>query len=111
MLSLALSTVALLWGGYHLSLDAQLRMPHSCVAFRLEEGGDAVLVLRNGGHVPCKLSADSLVTPYLVILNVALSERRSGRSVLILPDSMGKDRYRRLRVALKWGDGAVQASR
>ncbi|MBI4807772.1 MAG: hypothetical protein HY799_02320 [Nitrosomonadales bacterium] len=108
---LVLGAVVLLWAGYHLSLDAQLRLQHSCVAFRLEEGDSAVLVLRNGKHVPCRLSADSLVTPYLVILNVVLNEQRGGRSLMILPDSMGAERFRRLRIALRWCDKADQAAR
>lgn len=110
-LLLLLSVAALAWTGYHLSLDARLRLQHSCVAFRLEGEGEIVLVLRNGRHVPCRLSADSLVTPYLVILNVALNGRRSGRSLLILPDSMGAERFRRLRIALKWGDRPDQTAR
>lgn len=111
LLLFALSLVVLLWVGYHLSLDSQLRLQHSCVAFRLEEEGVVVLILRNGRHVPGKLSSDSLATPYLVILNVALSEQRGGRSLLILPDSMGAERFRRLRIALKWGDKTNQLAR
>lgn len=106
-----LSILSLSWAAYHLILDAILRMSHSCVAFRLEDGEDAVLVLRNGRHVACRLSADSLVTPYMVILNVVLKEQRGGRSILIMPDSMGRDRFRRLRVTLMWGDKAVQLAR
>lgn len=98
-----LSAVTINWVGYHLSLDAQLRLQHSCVAFRLEEKGEAMLILRNGRHVPCKLSADSLATPYLVILNVVLNEQRGKRSLLVLPDSMGVEKFRRLRIALRWG--------
>lgn len=110
-LLLLLSLAILLWTGYHLRLDARLRMPHSCVAFRLEEEGQSVLVLRNGAHVPCHLAADSLVTPYLVILNVELAERRAKRSLVILPDAMGAERFRHLRVALRWGEQNAQAVR
>jgi hypothetical protein len=108
---LALSAVALSWTGYHLVLDAQLRFQHSCVAFRLEGAGDVVLILRNGRHLPCRLSADCLVTPFLVILNTVLNGQRGGRSLLILTDSMGAERFRRLRVALKWSDMADQTAR
>jgi toxin CptA len=45
----------------------------------------------------------SLVTPYLVTLNIALSERRGVRSILVLPDTMSVDSFRRLRVMLVWG--------
>lgn len=111
LLRMLLSLAILLWAGYHLRLDARLRMPHSCVAFRLEDDGQSVLVLRNGVHVPSRIVADSLVTPYLVILNVELAERRAKRSLVILPDAMGAERFRHLRVALMWGDKDAQAAR
>jgi toxin CptA len=108
---LLLTVVVLWWAGYHLLLDANLRLQHSCVAFRLEETEEIVLVLRNGRHVPCKVTRDSLVTPWLVILNVVLSEQRGWRSLVILPDAMAADSFRRLRVVLKWGDRAGQVAR
>jgi toxin CptA len=105
---LALTVVVLCWIGYSLLLNANLRMGNSCVAFRLEENDAIVLVLRNGRHLSGQVSADSLVTPYIVILNVVLSEQRSGRCLLILPDVMGLGSFRRLRVVLRWGDRADQ---
>ena len=109
--SLVLAMAVLLWGGYRLSLDANLRLRHSCVAFRLEEGEELVLVLRNGRHLPCRMSGDSLVTPWLVVLNVVSGEQRWGRSVVILQDAMGAESFRRLRVALRWGSRAGQAAK
>ncbi len=85
-------------------------MEHSCVVFRLEERGEIVLLLRSGRHLPCRVSSDSLVTPYFVILNVILDKKRGGRSLVILPDAMGAESLRRLRVALRWGDRADQAA-
>lgn len=103
---LASSLSILCWGGYYLVLAANLRTGRSCVAFRLEEDG-VVLVLRDGRHLPYKVAADSLVTPYLVILNVESGERRGRRQLLILPDAIGGESFRRLRVALRWGDQAA----
>ena len=80
------------------------------MAFRLEGQDEIVLVLRSGTHLSGRVSADSLVTPFLVILNVALKERRERRSLLIMPDTMGAESFRHLRVALKWGDKADQAA-
>jgi toxin CptA len=108
LLLTAMSVIVLYWGGYCLLLHANLRMAHSCIAFRLEDRDDIVLVLRNGRHLPCRLSPDSLVTPYLVILNVVLNEQRGKRSLLILPDAIGSESFRRLRIALKWGDASSQ---
>jgi toxin CptA len=102
--SIVLSMVVLSWSGHCLLFDANLRMGHACVAFRLEEHDGIVLVLRNGRHLPGRVSSDSLVTPYIVILNVALHELRRGRSLLIMPDTMGAESFRRLRVVLRWGN-------
>ncbi|MFZ2161780.1 MAG: protein YgfX [Sideroxyarcus sp.] len=107
---LALTVGVLCWTGYYLLRDATLRMGHSCVAFRLEGQEEIVLVLRSGRHLPGRVAMDSLVTPALVILNVALKEQSGRRSLLILPDTMGAESFRRLRVALKWGDKADQVA-
>ena len=102
--SIVLSVVVLSWSGHCLLFDANLRMGHACVAFRLEEHDGIVLVLRNGRHLSGRVSSDSLVTPYVIILNVALHEFRRGRSLLIMPDTMGTESFRRLRVVLRWGN-------
>ena len=75
----------------------------------MEESDDVMLVLRNGSHVPGRMLPDSLVTPYLVILNIALNEQLGRRSLLIMPDSMGTDSFRRLCVVLRWGDKSGRA--
>lgn len=107
---LVMTLVVLCWTGYYLLLDANLAREHSCVAFRLEGQDEIVLVLRSGTHLSGRVSVDSLVTPFLVILNVALKEQRKTRSLLIMPDTMGAESFRHLRVALKWGDRADQAA-
>lgn len=104
MVLFALTLLVLVWGGYCVSRYALLRADDSCVAFRLEEDSGVVLVLRNGSHLMCRLCNDSLVTSGMVILNAKVHEQRGGRSVLIFPDAMGGDSFRRLRVALKWGE-------
>ena len=99
-----LTLLVLVWGGYCVSRYALLRADDSCVAFRLEEDLGIVLVLRNGSHLMCRLSSDSLVTSLVIILNIEANEQRRGRNVLIFPDAMGVDSFRRLRVALKCGE-------
>jgi len=107
---LVLTLIVLCWGGYCLLFEAGLRMGSSCVALRLEDGEGIVLVLRNGSHLTFRLSGDSLVTPYVVILNVARNEQHGGRSVVIMPDTMGAESFRRLRVLLRWGDAGNQTA-
>jgi toxin CptA len=108
---LLMTVAAMCWISYYLLLEANLSMGQSCVAFRLEGQEEIVLVLRNGLHVSGRVSADTLVTPSLVILNVALKKQSGKRSLLILPDTMGVESFRRLRVALKWGDQTDQVAR
>jgi toxin CptA len=108
--AIVLSAAVLVLGLYHFLLNANLSLQHSCVAFRLEEREEIVLVLRNGKHLPGRVSHDSLVTPHLVILNIVLSEQRGGRSLVMLPDAMSADSFRRLRVVLRWGGQASQAA-
>lgn len=98
-----LTAMLLSWGGYCLLLDANLHSKHSCIAFRLEDDDGIVLLLRNGRHVAGRVLQGSLVTPYLVILNIALSDRYGVRSIMVLPDTMSADSFRRLRVMLVWG--------
>lgn len=80
---------------------AKLRLAKSIVAFRLEDEREITLIQRNGLHTRGKLSKGSLVTPYLVLLNVN-RDAHGYQSVLVMPDSMSRDAFRRLRVALRW---------
>ena len=105
LLAALVVSIAVLCGvGYRLLRDAALRLHHSCVAFNLEEGREIVLVLRNGKQLPGRISPDSLVARNLVILNIELTEQRGRRSLILLPDAMGAESFRRLRVALRWAD-------
>lgn len=108
--SLALTIAVSCWLVYRCVLDANLRMGRSCVAFRLEDSKQIVLVLRDGRQLSGRVSDDCVVTPYLVILNVLLGEQSIRRSLLIFPDVMGRESFRLLRIALRWSEKADQAS-
>ena len=64
-----------------------------------------VLGYRNGGILSGTLQSGSVVTPYLVVLNVRIQGWYFNRNVLMMPDSMDAESFRRLRVALKWQAG------
>lgn len=106
---LPLMAGVLCWAGYCLLLDAKLRMGRSCVAFRLDGREEIVLVLRRGSHLPGRVLPYSLVTPYLVILGIMQDEHSGRRNILIMPDAMNAESFRRLRIALRWGDKADRA--
>jgi toxin CptA len=82
--------------------DAMLGFADSCVAFRIERSEDVTMVLRNGTHRSGRLMAGSVLSPFLVLLNVRL-EDGAHRGVVLLKDNMDADSFRHLRVLLRWG--------
>lgn len=89
---------------YYVLRDAGLRLAGACVALRLEDER-VVLIERNGAERAGRLQRGSVVTPYLVVLNIEMPGQRRRRDVLVLPDSMDAESFRQLRVALKWYAG------
>jgi len=67
------------------------------VALVWERDGEWRLIERGGRTRVCRLRPDSYVHPGLTVLNFA-GERRC--SIALLPDSLDRDTYRRLRVRL-----------
>lgn len=93
---LSLNLAYLLWR------EALLRSPASCVGLVFEPDRLA-LVQRNGVVVAARLLGDSLVTPWLLVLNLKPEGARWARRVVVLPDSLDKEPFRELRIWLKWG--------
>ena len=98
----ALAIVILFSLAYHLRRDALLSSKSAVMALMLEDDW-AVLTLRGGDQLAGQMLRDSLVTPYITVLNVLPQGARLARSVVILPDSLDAESFRQLRVWLKWG--------
>ncbi len=98
----ALAIVILFSLAYHLRRDALLSSRIAVMALLLEEE-QAVLTLRGGDQLAGQVLRNTLVTPFLTVLNVRPQGARLARSVVILPDSMDAETFRQLRVRLKWG--------
>jgi toxin CptA len=114
-----LAAVALLlvdWSGWAIALLAGLlalnlwhclryyawrSAPASCIGL-LADSADIFLLQRDGMRIPCEILPDSLVTHYLAVLNLSVRGSRMARSIVLLPDAMDKEAFRRLRVWLKW---------
>ena len=86
---------------YYVLRDAQLILSGACVALRLEDDR-VVLVNRNGDQLRGQLLPSSVITPYILILNIALENRRGRKNVVLMSDSMDAEVFRQLRVTLKW---------
>jgi toxin CptA len=87
---------------YSLRRDAWLLLPLSPVAIRIE-GDQLRLITRGGSELQGEISGNSVVTPFITILHVVPQVIKGVRYVVIFPDSMDKERFRELRVQLKWG--------
>ena len=87
---------------YHLWHDAWLLALSSNKTLLLD-GDMILLVARNGDQVTARVLADSLVTPFITVLNVLPQGTHLARSVIIVPDSLDAESFRQLRVWLRWG--------
>lgn len=57
---------------------------------------------KDGRRHEAALLGTSFVAPYLTVLNLQPSDSRLGRHVVIFPDAVDGERFRKLRVLLKW---------
>jgi toxin CptA len=88
---------------YHVWHDAWLLALSSNKTLLLD-GDMILLVARNGDQMTARVLVDSLVTPYITVLNVLPQGSYLARSVIILPDSLDTESFRQLRVWLRWGN-------
>lgn len=86
--------------------DARLQLAHSCIAFKLEDENRITLILSNGQHWAGDISSGGVVMPFLVILNIK-SDEHGRKDLVLLPDSMCTDDFRRLCVLLRWSQKVV----
>jgi len=89
--------------GYHVALHGVRRHPDSVV--ELEWGRDAgrmLLSTRDGGLVAVRVLPSSFVAPYLAVINVKRDRAWFAMHVVIVPDCLAPDAFRRLRVWLRY---------
>ncbi len=78
------------------------------VALRFAASGEVRALTRDGTELACRVRADSLVHPVIVVLR--LEGGRGARTVLVDAGSVGREDFRRLRVMLRWGRGRPPAA-
>lgn len=76
----------------------------SDAAISLEVGSGSILGVQNrlGAWAEYDVLGSTYVMPYLAVLNLRQSDSRAVRRVVILPDSMHPEDFRKLRVWLRW---------
>lgn len=97
-----------------------LLLPWSCVALNVNVKNQLQLIRKDGKTLDVVAQGNSVVTPYLTVLNCKLSNRDqlagmsfitqfllklnlTNVSLTILPDALDHESYRQLRVWLRWG--------
>lgn len=86
---------------YHLWHHALLFSRFSTKKLILE-GDMVLLVASNGDQLLARVLTDSLVTPFITVLNVLPQGKHFARSIIIMPDTLDEESFRQLRVWLKW---------
>lgn len=88
---------------FYLRRDCLLLAPGSIVSLRLDQDGACSYQVRGGEWFEATLLGSSLVMPWLSVLNYRPETGRGMRSVVLFPDSIDAEDYRKLRVLLRWG--------
>ena len=84
-----------------LGCHARLRSPRAICALEIDEDG-ALVHTRNGKSDRATILGTSYISPALTVLNLRLENRISRRHVIIVPDNVHPEVFRRLRVWLRW---------
>ena len=89
---------------------ALLRSPGAVTALELRAECECRTTRRDGRSAQCRILGSSYVSLGLIVLHLGEPGRRD-RRITLLPDAMGAERFRRLRVRLRWcRSGAAAAA-
>lgn len=87
---------------YCLHHAAFLRSGASIVVLEIGENDEVRCQSRRGEWFSARISDSSFVSPLLTVINLEIAGRRAARNVVIVPDGVDADDFRRLRVRLRW---------
>lgn len=96
------------WSILRLALQ---RGPSAIVELEVEAGGRISCRTRDGRWREGEVLSSSFVSPWLTVLNLRVAGAIRARHLVILPDNVEKDGFRRLRVLLRWSRLAPEGSR
>jgi toxin CptA len=81
---------------------ASLSSPRSIVALELTDREHGSIQFARGAWCEARVLPTTYVTPVLTVVNVRVSGLRTLRHVIIVPDNIDADDFRKLRVILRW---------
>ncbi len=101
-LSLGLSMAVATSLGFTVRNQALRSAAGALTALELRPDGSAAVEDRQGRRSEVRILGSSFVSPLLTILNLAVTGLRLRRSLVVAPDALAAEEFRRLRVWLRW---------
>lgn len=92
---------------YFMARDAALHAQGSIVALALGDRGEIACQTRSGEWIQCDLLGSSYVSPRMTIVILRARGWLLARRVILVPDNVDADDFRRLRTWLRWKGAAV----
>lgn len=97
------STLLLLFSMiYYIQRFALLQTPHAIVAFYLSDAASCIIQTRSNDHHHYQVQGSTYVTPHLTVICLKSKASFFERSIVIFPDSIDAEKFRQLRVWLRW---------
>jgi toxin CptA len=94
---------------YFMARDAALHASRSIVGLELGEEGEIACQTRNGTWLRCELLGSTYVSPGITVVNLRARGWGGDRRVILVPDNVNPDDFRRLRAWLRWRGEAVNS--
>lgn len=107
MLKLALAAAIAVSGVHSVMKTALLKWRNAIVALEIDNEGMALRERNAEQWRPCRVLGTTFVSSYLTVLNLRLLKGGAVRHVVMLPDNVDQDDFRRLRVRLRWSKPAI----
>ena len=106
-----IATTIMVSGTWSICRAALQRSANAIVELEVGEGGHISCRTRDSQRREGEVLSSSFISPWLTVLNLRLAGAARARHVVILPDNVEKDTFRRLRVLLKWSQPAPEGTR
>ena len=89
--------------------QALLLGPHGVLALEITADDAINIHTRASGWSDYDVIGSTYVTPYLTILNLRRHDHRGTRHIVLMPDSLHAEDFRKLRVWLRWKEDRVKS--
>lgn len=89
---------------YYMAVDATLHAANSIVALELRAGRKIACLTRRGAWLDCMPLGSSYVSSWLTVIVLRAGGSWSTRRVILVPDNVAAEDFRRLRAWLRWSN-------